>query len=101
MKKFAKDLQDAENECVTANLALAKVKEATSRKAAEEAKRTQEQRGAGRSLKDWLRVNGRPCAPAEGMLSTVQPSGRVYGGGRHQGSFRSVAATMKHGRVTR
>lgn len=101
MRKLSKQLAAAEEESQKASQALDAAKKEATDRAAADARRAQEGHGAGRSLKDWLRVNGRPRAPAEGMLSTLEPSGRVYGGGKHVGPFRSVAVSMKHGRVTR
>ena len=54
------------------------------------------------SLDEWFAVYKRPATMgAEGFATTFAPSTKVYGGSAHYDAFKSVARTMKSGRMTK
>jgi hypothetical protein len=54
-----------------------------------------------RSLDQWLESYGRPNIYNSELISSFKPSAKIYGGTAHHRSFKSSAATMRKGRVTR
>ncbi|GLD95013.1 hypothetical protein PINS_up003638 [Pythium insidiosum] len=53
------------------------------------------------SLKQWFAAYGSPKQANSDLYTSFTPDKKVYGGTTHYSAFRSVASTMKKGRMTR
>ncbi|KAJ0404183.1 hypothetical protein P43SY_002026 [Pythium insidiosum] len=53
------------------------------------------------SLKQWFAAYGSPKQTSSDLYTSFTPDKKVYGGTTHYSAFRSVASTMKKGRMTR